>query len=58
MLLPGSLGPLLRTWGAAYADPQVPMDLLEATCAKAPPNRLVQVLYLGYSTSMRHGGQG
>ena len=99
MLLPGSLGPLLRTWGAAYADPQVPaavavviptilrpslaralqsvfaqrfdgqiqiligidhpqgpMNLLEATCAAAPPNCLVQVLYPGYSTSVRHGG--
>lgn len=99
MLLPGSLGPLLRTWGAAYADPQVPaavavviptilrpslaraltsvfaqqfggriqvligidqpqgsIDLLEATCALAPSNCLVQALYPGYSTSVRHGG--
>jgi hypothetical protein len=32
------------------------MDLLDQACANRPSNVVVQVLYPGYSTSVRHGG--
>lgn len=32
------------------------MELLESTCALAPSHCCVQLLYPGYSTSVRHGG--
>jgi len=33
------------------------LDLVARVCRRRPPNRVVQVLYPGYSTSRRHGGQ-
>lgn len=36
--------------------PQGSMDMLEATCRMAPSHCVVQALYPGYSTSVRHGG--
>ena len=32
------------------------LEMLDAVCARAPPNCIVQMLYPGYSTSVRHGG--
>jgi hypothetical protein len=37
-------------------QPQGSMEVLEATCRMAPSHCVVQVLYPGYSTSVRHGG--
>jgi hypothetical protein len=37
-------------------QPQGSMDVLEATCRMAPSHCIVQALYPGYSTSVRHGG--
>jgi hypothetical protein len=31
-------------------------ELLDQACANRPPNVVVQALYPGYSTSVRHGG--
>ncbi len=36
--------------------PQGSIEMLEATCRLAPSHCVVQVLYPGYSTSVRHGG--
>src|ERR1700739_4664860 len=32
------------------------LGLIDAACAARPPNCVVQVLWPGYSTSVRHGG--
>jgi hypothetical protein len=37
-------------------QPQGSVEMLEATCRTAPAHCVVQVLYPGYSTSVRHGG--
>ena len=37
-------------------QPQGSIDVLEATCRMAPSHCIVQALYPGYSTSVRHGG--
>lgn len=37
-------------------QPQGSMEMLEATCRMAPSHCVVQALYPGYSTSVRHGG--
>jgi hypothetical protein len=37
--------------------PQGEMEMLDATCRVAPPHCIVQALYPGYSTSVRHNGQ-
>ena len=37
-------------------QPQGSMEMLEAVCRTAPSHCVVQALYPGYSTSVRHGG--
>ena len=36
--------------------PAPDLDAVEDACADMPPDRAVQILYPGYSTSIRHGG--